>query len=435
LRSRETTGIVGFVRRAVVSLCLLVGLAAVPAALAWTTLTGGVQNTVVPSLLVTQQGSELVSWDSPVGGTIAISRNHAPAKVLVSGDPAANRTQLVQLPSGAIQLYYPNAQGVGRLTSTDDGQTWSANAQTQSHTTGSVMAAAVAPDGTPYFAQDSTAGVNVFRGLNGEYVKNVFPRCCGYAESLAVDTDGLVQVAFFSNATADGTFLYEQLGADLSPTGSTELKPTGQHTDRVPLVSDKLGNTFLAWPPGSPEATSLTVVPFRAGRPAGEGVSFRGPFSGGDPHMALTLDAQDRLWIVWTGGGAVHAARSRSHGEHFGAAVSVAVPGTMVQVSAAGIDGNPGSVDVVVNTGANLLQQALQPGLSVRVTKTTKKVGKKKLVTHWAQALDDGFPVPTASFRIGGRTYHANAQGKAKVPVGSGKASAPGYAGANLKIR
>jgi hypothetical protein len=422
-------------RRAVLSVCILAGLTTVPVALAWTTLTSGVQNTVVASLLVTQQGSELVAWDSPLAGTISISRNHGPAKVLVSADPAANRAQLVQQPSGAIQLYYPNAQGVGRLTSTDDGQTWSANAQTQSHTTGPVMAVAVAPDGTPYFAQDSTAGVNVFRGLNGEYAKNVFPRCCGYAESLAVDSTGLVQVAFFSNATADGTFLYERLGPDLSPAGSTDLKPTGQHSDRVPLVADKLGNTFLAWPPGSPEATSLTVVPFRGGEPAGDGAGFRGPFTGGDPHMALALDAQDRLWVVWTGGGAVHAARSRSHGEHFGATVSVPVPGTLYQVSAAGIDGNPGSVDVVVTTGANLLQQALQPGLSVVVSKTTRKIRKKRVMTRWAQALDDGFPVPTATFRIGGRTYHANAAGKAKVPAGSGKAAAPGYTGAAFRAR
>jgi len=420
------------VRRAVPTLCLLAGLAIAPTALAWTTLTSGVQNTVVPSLLVTQQETELVSWDSPVAGTISVSRGHAAAKVLVTGDPSAGRTQLVQQPNGSIQLYYPNGQGVARLTSTDDGQTWSAPTQTQSHATGPVMAAAVAPDGTPYFAQDSTAGVNVFRGLNGEYVKNVFPRCCGYAESLAVDTTGLVQVAFFSNATADGTFLYERLGADLAPTGSTELKPTAQHADRVPLVADKLGNTFMAWPPGSPEATSLTVVPFRGGQPAGDGVSIRGAFGGGDPHMALALDEQSRLWVVWTGGGAVHAARSRSHGEHFGAAVSVPVSGTTYQVSAAGVDGDPGSIDVVVNTGANLLQQALQPGLTVRVFKTKNA---KKVVTRWAQALDDGFPVPTATFRIGGRTYHANAAGKAKIPSGSGKAAAPGYAGATFRSR
>ena len=191
----------------------------------------------------------------------------------------------------------------------------------------------------------------------------------------------------------------------------------------------------MAWPPGYPTATELTVVPFRAGVPAGDGVNFRGSFSGGDPHTALTVDSQDRLWVVWSAGGAVHAARSRSHGQHFGATVSVTVPGTIYQLSAAGVGGNPGSVDVVVNTGAELRRQALQPGLSVRVFVTKKKVGKKTVVAHWAQALDDGFGVPTASFRIGGRTFRADASGKAKVPVGAGTATAPGYVGASLRAR
>jgi hypothetical protein len=55
-----------------------------------------------------------------------------------------------------------------------------------------------------------------------------------------------------------------------------------------------------------------------------------------------------------------------------------------------------------------------------------------KIVTRWAQALDDGFAVPTATFRIAGRTYHANAAGKAKVAAGAGKAAAPGYDGASF---
>jgi hypothetical protein len=410
---------------------VIAALALAPAASAWTTLASGVDKSVVPSIIVTQAGSELVSWDSPVGGTISVSRDNSTAKVVVTGNPNAGRTQLVQQPNGAIQLYYPSAQGAARLTSADDGQTWTGPIQTQSHSTGPVQAAAVAPDGTPYFAQDSTSGVNVFRGLNGESVKNVFARCCGYAESLAVDTTGLVQVAFYSNADPDGTFLYEPLGADLSPAGSTALKPTSQHTDRVPLVADHSGTTFMAWPPGNP-ATGVTVVPFRAGSPAGDGVNFRGPFAGGDPHMALAVDSKDRLWTVWTGGGAVHAARSRSHGQHFGASVSVPVIGTMYQVSAAG--GDPGTVEVLVNTGSNLIQQALQPGLSVRVTRQTKKVGKKKIVLRFAQALDDGFGVPAATFKIGGRTIHANAAGKAAVPVGRGKAAARGYAGASFRV-
>ena len=282
----------------------------------------------------------------------------------------------MQQPNGAIQLYFPNAQGVGRMTSTDDGQTWTGPIQTQSHTTGPVEGAAVAPDGTPYFSQDGTGFVNVFRGLNGESVKNVFPRCCGYAESLAVDTTGLVQVAFYSNADPDGTFLYEKLGADLSPADSTPLKPTGIHIDRVPLVADHSGTTFMAWPPGDP-ATGVTVVPFRGGSPAGDGVDFRGSFVGGDPHMALAVDTKDELWIVWTGGGAVHAARSRSHGQHFGAPVSVPVTGTMYQVSAAGIAGNRGTVEVLVNTGSNLIQQAAPTG-SLRQSHQETEEGRQE---------------------------------------------------------
>ena len=69
------------------------------------------------------------------------------------------------------------------------------------------------------------------------------------------------------------------------------------------------------------------------------------------------------------------------------------------------------------------------------MTKKVKKVGKKKIVSHFVQALDDGFGVRTATFRIGGRTIHANASGAAKVPAGSGKAAAPGYVGASFRVR
>ena len=120
-------------------------------------------------------------------------------------------------------------------------------------------------DGTPYFSQDGTGFVNVFRGLNGESVANVFPFCCGYAESLAVDSTGLIQAAFYSNRDPNGTFLYEALGGVLAPTASTPLVPTAPHDDRVPLVADHAGNTYLAWPPGYPAAKGVTVVPFRGG--------------------------------------------------------------------------------------------------------------------------------------------------------------------------
>jgi hypothetical protein len=404
----------------------LAALAVAPAASAWTTLATGVQSAVIPSMIVTQAGTELVAFDSPVGGTISVSRNRAAPRVVVASDPAANRTQLIQQPNGAIQLYFPNAQGVGRLTSTDDGQTWTGPLQTQSNIAGGVMAAAVATDGTPYFAQDA-GGLNVFRGLNGEASKNL--SCCAEAESLAVDTSGLVQIAFFSTADPDGAFVHERIASDLSVTGPTSLKPTAT-TDRVPLTADHSGFTFLAWAPGKPP-TGVTVVPFREGQPAGDGFYFAVVFGDQRPHMALAVDSRDRLWTIWTNGNRVSVARSRSHGEHFGAVVTTGIPATAAGISATALPGEPGSLDVVVNTGSTLIEQQLRPGLRVLVRKTTKKT----VVTRWAQALDDGIPVPSASFRIAGRTIHANAQGKGKVPRGSGKVAAPGYAGASFHVR
>jgi len=413
----------------------------VPAASAWTPIPGAVDNTAEPSMLETNAGTLLVSFESHSANTIAVARNHGTPKIVVANDPIVGRTQLVQQPSGAIQLYYPNLQGVARLTSTDDGQTWTGPIQTQSNRSSDVTGAAVAPDGTPYFVQEGTGYVIVWRGLNGEASNNVFTRCCGYAASIAIDTAGLVEVGFYSNADPDGTFLYEHLNPDLSVAGSTALKPTAPHDDRVPLVADRSGHMFTAWPPGYPTATGISVVPFAGGTPAGDGITFRGTFggtfSGSDPHAALAVDQQDRLWAVWTAGGAVHVARSRSHGQHFGAVVSAPVPslvGTPYEVSAAPVSAGVGKIDVIVNNGSSLVEQTVLPGLSVRVSKTTKTLGKKTVVTRFAQALDDGFGVPGAVFHIAGRTIKADASGKAKVPRGSGKAAAAGYAGASFRV-
>jgi hypothetical protein len=407
-------------RRAAVAIAALV---LAPSAGAWTTLGSGVGVTTKPSVIVTQAGTVLASFDTP-NGTIQVARNSASPKAIVTGDPVPGRTQVVQQPNGMLQLYFPNAQGVGRMTSTDDGQTWTGPIQTQSHTTGPVEGAAVAPDGTPYFAQDGTGFVNVFRGLNGEQVKNVYTRCCGYHESLAVDTNGVAQVAFYSNADPDAATVHEQLAADLTPNTPLVLKPVAEH--EAPLVADRSGNTFLAWAPGYPTATSLSVVPFSGGSPSGDGVTFPGPFSGPEPHMALAVDGSGRLWIVWTQGGRVHAARSRTHGLNFGATVSAAEPGTVYELSAGAVAAGVGTADVVLNTGAALRAQNFQPGLSVRVTKQGK--------AHYAQALDDGFGVAGARFRIGGRTIKANASGKAKVPSGRGTASASGYVAASFRV-
>jgi hypothetical protein len=413
---------------------LLVASSAAPAASSWRTLATGVDNTVIPSMLVTKTGTELVSFETPLADTISVSRAGGAPHAVVTGDPIAGQTQLVQLPDGSIQLYFPNAFGIARLTSTNDGVSWTGPIQTASHDVGGVVGATVGPDGTPYFVQNGTGFVNVFKGLDGETVRNVFPRCCGYATSVAVNTSGVVRVAFYSNADSDGKFVVEQLGSDLAPTVTTEFTTTAPRDDRVPLVSDSAGYTYLGWAPGYPSANAFDVEKFKVTRETtGMGVS--GKFTGGDPHMALSVDPADRLWAAWTGQGRVHVTRSRTHAAHTGALVSTKLDGTAYDLSAVGLPGKVGSVDVIVNTGSSLVEQRLEPGLSVRAYRKVKKVHKKIVVQHFVQALDDRTPVGGATFRIGGHTYHANAQGTAKVRAGHGTAAAGGYVGASFHTR
>jgi hypothetical protein len=108
-------------------------------------------------------------------------------------------------------------------------------------------------------------------------------------------------------------------------------------------------------------------------------------------------------------------------------------------IAAVGLPGTPGTADVVVNTGTSLAEQPLDPGLSVRVFKKTKKAGKKTIVTWWAQALDDGFGVPGATFSAGRHQAHGNTSGTANLSAagfkkGRAKAAASGYVGAAFQM-
>ena len=137
---------------------------------------------------------------------------------------------------------------------------------------------------------------------------NVFARCCGRRwESIAVDTTGPTQVAF-DQRVANGTSLYEPLGADLDADGVRSTRT--DHTTRrsCTAVADHSGNTFLAWPLGYPTAGKLSVVLFRGGLPAATASASTSSFSRGDPRMALSVDSVRPPWVVWTGGGSVHAA-------------------------------------------------------------------------------------------------------------------------------
>lgn len=405
----------------------LAALLFAPAALAWTPVsTTPLQNIDQASLLRTSAGIELAAWDDDNSGLWLWSSKGSARQIATV--PFVNQPQLVQQPSGAIQIYAGSGTGVQRFQSTDDGTTWTGPFKIVSPTTtGPVVSATVRRDGTPMFTQDSTFGITVFQGLNGERSHTVFTSCCGYAESLAVDTNDYAQIAFWSNATSfPNLFVYEGLdatGAQAGPGRAFGQPQTAPRDDRVPLVADGAGNTFMGWAGGYPTATSFAVNAFQGGNLGWSTVAAGGVFSGGDPHMGLSVDPSNRLWAVWSQGNAVHARRSRSAAHHFGAPSAGGLAGaTVYELSPLALA--DGRVDVFINDGHELSRQTFLPGLSVTVTKTT------------ATVLDDGFGVK-ATLKGGGKTVVTNAAGKAslaKFKRGTHVvAGAPGYAPASFR--
>ena len=389
---------------------LVVALGVVPAAGAWTKLgSGGLDNAVDPSAVVLANGTTLVAYREPKAHAVVVGK-----RVVAKGLASVADPRLVQLANGDVVLFVADENGVESWTSSNGGKTWTGPAATGSHDVGDVQSAAAMKDGTPFFTQDGTGFLNVYEGTAAP--RNVFPRCCGYAESVAVDSHGLAQVAFWSNATGKAGYLYGKLDG---PFRTLSSGPTTENSARVPLVADGAGNTFAGFANGYPAATSFVVETLHGGSTAHKVTVAKGTFTGNEPLMALAVDAGDRLWAVWTEGREVWAARSRSHGAHFGAAVHVAEPGSAYVLEAAAEP--DGSVQTIVNDGTSLSTQKLLPGLTVQV-------GGKSV-----RVLDDGFPVAGATVHATGATQTTDAAGRATFPAAPGRVSvtAPGYAPAS----
>jgi hypothetical protein len=375
-------------------------LAFVPSASAWTKLgAGGLDNTVDPSPLVLASGTTLVAFREPKARAVVVAVDGMPHTV-ATGLASVGDPRLVQLPNGSLVLFVADQNGVESFTSAG-GTSWTGPAKTGSTDTGDVQAAAARPDGTPLFSQDGTGFVNVYQGSGGH---NVFPRCCGYAESLAVDSHGLGQIAFWSNATGKSGYLWGRLDSGGALLGGLKKLTSGQTAEndaRVPLVADESGNTFVGFANGYPAPTSFVVQTMRDGVAVHKVTLGKGPFTGNEPLMALAVDRSGRLWAVWTQGDSVLAARSRSHGAHFGATVHVAIPGSAYVLEAAAQA--DGSVDAIANDGSALQTQKLLPGLTV-----IPSLGGVRV-------LDDGFPVAGASVQGAGKSVHTNAAGGARL--------------------
>jgi hypothetical protein len=405
---------------------LFVLFVASPSAGAWTKLSAsGLENTVDPSVIVLANGTQAIAYREPGARAVVVIAG-GKTKTVATGLAGVGDPQIVQLPNGTLDLFAADQDGVVGYTSSNGGATWSGPGKTASKDTGDVQAAAVRKDGTPLFAQDGTGFLNIFQGAAGDSMHNIFSHCCGYAESLAVDSHGLAQVAFWSNATGKAGYLYGKLGADgsLAALRTISSGETMSHDSRVPLVADRKGDTFVSFANGYPTSSSLVVDTMHGGATAHTVTLAKGSFSGNEPLMALAVDSANRLWAVWTQGRSVWAARSRSAAAHFGAAVHVGEPGSVYELEAAA--NADGSVNAIVNNGSSLQSQRLLPGLTVQPS------------TQGVRVLDDSFPVAGATVRAAGKTVRTSASGTATLgnvpPHTAVSVTAAGYAPASGAI-
>ena len=193
-------------------------------------------------------------------------------------------------------------QGVGRMTSTDDGQTWTGPIQTQSHTVGPrrrrgrrARRDAVLQPGRHRLRQ------RLPRAERREREERLHTLLRLRANRLPSTRPALVQVAFYSNAdpgrhvplrAARRRSQRRRLDARSSRPRSTPTACRSSPTTRA--------TTFLAWPPGYPTATASRSCRSAAARPPATASTSAAPSSAATRTWRSSVDSQDRLWVVWT---------------------------------------------------------------------------------------------------------------------------------------
>jgi hypothetical protein len=369
-----------------------------------------------PSLLRVG-GSVLVAYDVESTGSVVVIDGAGASHNVVTGWPAVSDPQLVRKPDGTVELYVGGStpdlktSGALRFASKDDGKTWTGPVKTHpASTIGDVQASALRGDGTPLFSQDGTGFVNVYQGDGGVSLHNDFTPCCGYDESLAVESSGLAALAFWSNATSKPGYLYELLDASGGPAGQPIDLSAGTDAqdspaiNRVPLVADGAGNMYMAWP----GVNHVDIAALGAGR---LNRKFAIKTVTGPHQLALAVEPDGhKLWVVWTDGISVWATRLRD-AAHGAAPVIVRtklpVGRTPYALEVAALGGRAVAVvNLAGGAGNALWQTSLLPGLAAKAVRKPKPAVKVR---------DDTAPLKGATIRGGGKVVHTNAKGVASL--------------------
>jgi hypothetical protein len=437
----------------------------------WTKVTGievAASNTDGIGVFRTNDGVLHVAYTVAPGANAPESLMHRAiskdAKSVAGPDTAAtlstmnNSAALVEGPGGGLRAFFAgvteeNGSGFMRTVTSDAaGKVWSATAPASNTSedkprqayVGSGISAVLATDGTPVsiWGDSSPGGGAMHVGLDPTVpdVNLGDTDCCQTDPALARDAATGELYAGWYHIAPDRTDVLTLGGGLVSaPNGGAT-----QTQDRVALTG-RLGGkpgVYLAYTTGTNQFSGRPAL-WKVGDPTAKVIAGQK----GGQNIGIAPAPEGRLWLFWIRNGRVLATRTNKDATQFGANVSIKPPkGSNAMFRLVG-DGSLGALDLLgLFEGSSSLgywHQRIQPGLTLTVTPSTVKAGKK--ATFRTTDAGESVKGATVTVKLGATTLTGttNGSGRVKLTIPGGtkaktytaKASKTGYAGASKAFR
>ena len=262
----------------------------------------------------------------------------------------------------------------------------------------------------------------------------------GYQPGIASDAGGRAMMAWFSSSAGKRGVIAQGVNANGSPAGAAMTMPGSQVMEgggtvsKTPIVARAdSGGFYVGYSLGYPTANRVRV--WRVGASSATLLAR----TDANAQVTLAADAKGRIWAVWSDGtfGETHvlAARSNPEATKFGAHVDAGAVRGAHSTYAVDASATSSALDILAlfgtgnTSGGATYVKRIKPGLTL---KARKHDGRVTLTV-----TDAGDPVRGATVRLRGNSGRTDKKGRVTLRLkrGKAKASAPGYAPSQRRVR
>jgi len=376
------------------------------------------------------------------------------AEPIAPGLSDGSSPALTSGPDGTLRAFFfiRGADGTSatlRFAARQPNGSWSVASNSLAPSAGEALpavGAGAARDGTPIVVWTTGIQVHYRVGVDPGVSPIVFGTggCCPVSAQAAVDqVTGQAYVAWASTAAGgSGVFVQavDRSGPDhpkVFATGSANKKRTAAvlPDGRVALAA-RTGNpgVYVAYTSGFPTVRGVDLLRVGARTLV---LAVKAP---GASHVMLAPGPQGRLWLAWSRGGTIFAARTNRDVTRLGPLRRVSIRKGSKLVDELQGDGYAGPLDIVANLAnrddsAHVWHEQVLPGLTLKITAAAPAAGVTKYVFR---VTDAGEPVENATVKVGAQTLTTGLAGTVVLATSdrppNATASKPGYAPATASL-